>query len=95
MLFCKPASIVLTVALLAIQARVGAAAPAPTLSRPPIVRTTSGDIQGSVATSFLDRRTYYSFRGIPYAQPPTGQLRFKVSIQKDVQKIECSLSCFR
>lgn len=80
MLLCKTSSIVLAIAVLSIAATVGVAAPAPTLSRPPIVKTNSGDIQGSVATSFQDRRTYYSFRGIPYAQPPIGPLRFKVSV---------------
>lgn len=81
MLLCKTSSSIVSVfALLSIAFTIGAAAPAPTLARPPIVKTNSGDIQGSVATSFLDRRTYYSFRGIPFAQPPIGHLRFKVSV---------------
>lgn len=95
MLLCETSAIVLAVALLSTAATIGEAAPAPTLSRPPIVKTNSGDIQGSVATSFLDRRTYYSFRGIPYAQPPIGPLRFKVSAQKTgVDRNEVSKNSF-
>lgn len=76
---------------LLIVAALCAAAPAPTLARSPIVKTSNGDIQGSIGTSFLVRRTYYSFRGIPYAQPPIGQLRFKVSryMQTEATSISC------
>lgn len=40
-----------------------------------IVRTTLGPIQGSTMKSFRNQ-TIYAFRGIPYAQPPVGELRF-------------------
>lgn len=44
-----------------------------------IVKTKSGEIEGIAEHTILDRREFYSFRGIPYAQPPIGELRFKVS----------------
>lgn len=48
----------------------------------PIVHTNLGDIRGNVAKTFLDKRDFYSFRGIRYAQPPVGELRFKVSMEQ-------------
>ncbi|XP_046991019.1 esterase E4-like [Schistocerca americana] len=42
----------------------------------PEVQTPLGRLRGSVLQS-LDGRTIYSFRGVRYAQPPTGDLRFK------------------
>lgn len=45
----------------------------------PIVHTDLGDIRGSVQQTLIDNRKFYSFRGIRYAQSPTGELRFKVS----------------
>jgi hypothetical protein len=42
-----------------------------------LVITQSGKVQGTSETSF-ESREYWSFRGIPYAEPPLGQLRFKV-----------------
>ena len=45
----------------------------------PIVSTHLGQIQGAVDQSFLGRE-YVSFRGIPYAEPPTENYRFKVHI---------------
>lgn len=45
----------------------------------PIVKTKSGDIIGSIATTLLDQRKFFSFQGIPYAKPPIGPLRFRVS----------------
>lgn len=42
-----------------------------------IVETTYGPVFGSKRTSILGD-DFYSFRGIPYAKPPLGDLRFKV-----------------
>lgn len=44
-----------------------------------VVRTDLGDIRGNVLQTLLDKRNFYSFRGIRYAEPPIGELRFKVS----------------
>lgn len=43
-----------------------------------VVRISNGDVQGIVQSS-RDGKTYFSFRGIPYGQAPTGNLRFEVS----------------
>lgn len=43
-----------------------------------LIKTTHGVIRGKVATTLFKQRKYYSFRGIPYARPPVGSLRFKV-----------------
>lgn len=40
-----------------------------------------GRLRGSIGSSYAGL-PYYSFQGIPYAKPPTGQLRFKVSSQR-------------
>jgi len=40
----------------------------------PIITTQLGQVQGVTQTSNTGK-TYYSFRGIPFAQPPTGNLR--------------------
>lgn len=47
----------------------------------PITRTIDtnyGQVRGIHETSLLTEKSYYSFRGIPYAKPPIGDLRFKV-----------------
>lgn len=44
----------------------------------PVVKTPLGGLQGSIIKT--DRgETIYTFLGIPYAKPPVGDLRFKVS----------------
>lgn len=45
----------------------------------PIVKTKNGDLRGTIATTLLDQRKFLSFRGIPYAKPPIGPFRFRVS----------------
>lgn len=49
----------------------------------PIVEISDGKVRGTVLKN-LDGEDYYAFLGIPYAKPPIGKLRFKVSF----------LSCF-
>lgn len=50
----------------------------------PIVNTQSGRVRGRQRMTLFNRKSYYSFEGIPYAKAPVGELRFKVCI---VQKI--------
>lgn len=45
--------------------------------RPQYVETSYGDVVGSYGFSSCGRR-FEAYRGIPYAQPPVGDLRFKV-----------------
>ncbi|XP_063360837.1 carboxylesterase 4A-like isoform X1 [Cydia amplana] len=45
----------------------------------PIVSVKQGKLQGATDTLY-DGSTYYSFRGIPYAKPPLGQLRFRAPL---------------
>lgn len=44
-----------------------------------LVNTGSGPIKGVQQTTLLNKVTYAAFKGIPYAEVPTGKLRFKVS----------------
>ena len=48
-----------------------------------IVEIKQGKLQGVIRNN-IDGGQYYSFRGIPYAEPPVGKLRFKVSNKKIV-----------
>ncbi|XP_031628698.1 esterase B1-like [Contarinia nasturtii] len=41
------------------------------------VVTKSGPIRGKLQSTIWLNKPYYSFRGIPYAKPPVGKLRFK------------------
>lgn len=43
----------------------------------PRVETPLGWVEGEFGTALLGR-TYCSFEGIPYAEPPIGELRFEV-----------------
>lgn len=43
-----------------------------------IVYTDSGPVRGKWDETFLQKTKYYSFKGIPYAEAPVGDLRFKV-----------------
>lgn len=47
----------------------------------PTVILSDGEVAGHVCYSRKGVR-FYSFQGIPYAEPPVGKLRFKASISK-------------
>lgn len=43
-----------------------------------VVKTNYGSINGTLNVTLFENRRYYSFKGIPFARPPLGHLRFKV-----------------
>lgn len=43
-----------------------------------VVKTNYGPVRGALNITLLDNRHYYSYKGIPFAKPPLGHLRFKV-----------------
>ncbi|XP_067006682.2 juvenile hormone esterase [Anabrus simplex] len=45
----------------------------------PVVRTAQGQLRGSVLKT-VDGRDIFSFRGVPFARPPVGDLRFKAPV---------------
>ncbi|XP_059061394.1 juvenile hormone esterase-like [Achroia grisella] len=49
------------------------------MTRNPVVGIIQGKLKGSIY-NLLDGSSCYSFKGIPYAQPPTGKLRFKAPL---------------
>ncbi|XP_047108818.1 esterase FE4-like [Schistocerca piceifrons] len=49
------------------------------------VQTESGALRGAVRDTMAGTR-YYSFRGIPYAEPPLGDLRFQAPVPKSPWK---------
>ncbi|KAE8572964.1 juvenile hormone esterase [Halyomorpha halys] len=52
------------------------------LGQSPYVTTSQGTMRGQVLKS-RDGRDYFSFTKIPYAKPPVGDLRFKISEKAD------------
>lgn len=44
-----------------------------------VVNTKSGSVRGKSFNTLFDNKPYYSFRGIPFAEEPVNELRFKVS----------------
>lgn len=42
------------------------------------VNTKCGPVLGVPQKTYLKNRSYISYKGIPYAQPPIGRLRFRV-----------------
>lgn len=44
-----------------------------------IIKTHKGLVQGKIETTVVKKIKYSYFAGIPYAKPPIGYLRFKVS----------------
>lgn len=49
-------------------------------SDPCLIRLSTGYVEGFEKTTVLNDKNYVAFTGIPYAEPPIGQLRFKVSV---------------
>ncbi|KAL6255203.1 hypothetical protein P5V15_013541 [Pogonomyrmex californicus] len=47
------------------------------LSKPPVISTKWGSLRGKWSLSVSGNRPIANFLGIPYAQPPVGELRFK------------------
>lgn len=45
----------------------------------PVVSVEQGKLRGKTEEFYDGKGQYYAFLGIPYARPPVGQLRFKVS----------------
>lgn len=44
-----------------------------------VVETENGKVRGMRKTTLIKGVDYYSFKGVPYAKSPIGELRFKVS----------------
>lgn len=42
------------------------------------VTTENGKVRGSIEFTLLEKRQFYAFKGIPYAKPTVGPLKFKV-----------------
>lgn len=45
-----------------------------------VLETTTGRIRGIIGKTLFDDKPYASYKGIPYAEPPVAELRFKVCI---------------
>lgn len=43
-----------------------------------VTNTNSGPVKGLKLLTKYENKDYYSYKGIPYAKPPIGPLRFKV-----------------
>lgn len=56
-----------------------------------LVRTTTGPIRGERLYTLFEMHAYYSFKGIPYAQPPIGELRFlpPLPVKPWYETLEC------
>ena len=42
------------------------------------VNTVNGQVRGHRQYTLFEQKLFYAFKGIPYARPPVGSLRFKV-----------------
>lgn len=53
----------------------------------PLVQTNNGAVRGKILQTLRHKISYNSFKGIPYAKVPTGELRFKVSFENSLKEI--------
>lgn len=60
------------------------------------VETLNGLVRGVQNKTLLKGVSFYAFKGIPYAKPPIGDLRFKVKMDDYLQIIVhfVSISCY-
>lgn len=55
-----------------------------------IIETDKGPVQGEILTTVQDSSIKYSsFRGIPFAKPPIGELRFQVRVDVEEKSKDC------
>lgn len=47
-----------------------------------IVETRNGAVRGILNKTIFNQKPFYSFRGIPFAEPPIAELRFKVLVYR-------------
>jgi Carboxylesterase type B len=51
----------------------------PQTSEQAIVKVQQGLLKGKILTSARSKKKFVGFLGIPYAKPPVGELKFKVT----------------
>lgn len=56
-----------------------------------VVYTSDGAVRGVKNTTEWQKCDYHAFKGIPYAEPPMGDLRFKVNISHKYDVINYEL----
>lgn len=58
------------------------------------VHTTSGPVRGQLLKTVIDQLPYYSFKGIPYAEPPSASRRFLPPIPR-IHRWRTPRDCFQ
>ncbi|KAJ8920377.1 hypothetical protein NQ315_005243 [Exocentrus adspersus] len=48
----------------------------------PVVSIPNGKVRGTTQVTVGQKKVYHAFRGIPYAEPPIGERRFKAPVKK-------------
>lgn len=48
------------------------------------VETKNGAVRGILKKTIFHQKSYFQFMGIPFANPPVGELRFKVFITETI-----------
>lgn len=55
------------------------------------IKIQQGELAGKIERTLFKNVEYYSFRGIPYALPPTEELRFKVGLKYFIKLLSFNL----